>query len=227
MESTCLNDCDYGLPFLKTFFETNSIPYDPYPDYDSATGQAEWTGTYKRCIGPDGSLLSRDNVTTAMKGFSWNQSEFPAPIFGSYEAWSLNNTLCTDHFSRYSAYGYRDKTKDNDAAYNGSTVQWNKVSWGHLQENCLELNAERFRARLPRRKFSTLHKELDTENEITNDDEDNSLPKHHPRSAVIMRGWLGMEFTEDSLETNEFMNSRPKCGGGIQSEQEPIFQAAS
>lgn len=53
---------------------TQPVPYNPYPDYNSAAWKRKWRGSYQSCVGPDGALLDPKNEGTAMKGYRWNQS---------------------------------------------------------------------------------------------------------------------------------------------------------
>ena len=50
------------------------IPYNPYPDYNSAAWKRKWRESYQQCVGPDGALLDPKNEDMAMKGYRWNQS---------------------------------------------------------------------------------------------------------------------------------------------------------
>lgn len=50
------------------------VPYNPYPDYNSAAWKTKWKGSYQSCVGPDGVLLNPKNEHTAMRGYHWNQS---------------------------------------------------------------------------------------------------------------------------------------------------------
>ncbi|KAJ5929501.1 hypothetical protein N7454_006451 [Penicillium verhagenii] len=136
-----------------------------------------------------------------MKGFKWNHSDSPAPIFGSYKAWNLDDGLCTDPESRYSAYGYGDNGADSEdpSSHSVNTTQWDQVDWASLQKSCLQNNAERYRSFQPRGKLSTLHKKLDSGSVGINTHEDTTQQNYHPRTAVIIRGWLGMEFTDDGI----------------------------
>ncbi|KAJ5373946.1 hypothetical protein N7517_005952 [Penicillium concentricum] len=133
------------------------VPYNPYPDYNSAAWKKKWRGSYKSCVGPDGTFLDPKNEDTAMKGYRWNQSEFPTPIFGSYEAWNLDGDLCVDPSSRYGAYSYEVKAQDNTASR--TLKNWEAVNWAHLQQACLERNHERYNMLNPEPKRFTLHKQ--------------------------------------------------------------------
>lgn len=63
-----------GQLVLETSHESPSIPYDPYPEYNSVEWKNRWRGTYQQCVGANGSVLDRRNAEMAMKGFRWNQS---------------------------------------------------------------------------------------------------------------------------------------------------------
>ncbi|KAJ5373143.1 hypothetical protein N7517_005149 [Penicillium concentricum] len=184
-----------GQLVLETSHESQSIPYDPYPEYNSAAWKNTWRGTYQQCVGTNGSVLDRRNAETTMKGFRWNQSEFPAPIFGSYEAWNLDRSICVDRYSRYAAYGYTEE---------GKKAQWQDVNWATLQQDCLQRNADRYQPSNIREKMWTLHREQDKGTdqhrlgEKTKTDRNNTAI-FKPRTAVVLRTWLDMEYTEDDL----------------------------
>ena len=123
--------------------------------------------------------------------------DFPTPIFGSYEAWNLDRSVCTDRYSRYAAYGYADE---------GEKVQWQDVNWATLQQDCLQRNADRYQPSKIGEKTQTLHREHDKEpderrwsGEKTETDRNNTSAAFKPRTAVVLRTWLGMEYTEDDL----------------------------
>ncbi|KAJ6179581.1 hypothetical protein N7519_010042 [Penicillium mononematosum] len=183
-----------GELVLETSHEPLSTPYDPYPEYSSAAWNNMWRGTYQQCAGPNGLDLDRRDAETAMKAFRWNQS---APIFGSYEAWNLDRSVCADRYSRYAAYGYADE---------GEKVQWQDVNWATLQQDCLQRNADRYQPSKIGEKTRTLHKEHDKETdehrwsgEKTETDRNKTSAFFKPRTAVVLRTWLGMEYTEDDL----------------------------
>lgn len=151
-----------------------------------------------------------------MKGFRWNQSglklrqayagviyfstdnnlDFPAPIFGSYEAWNLNRSICVDRNSRYAAYGYTET---------GNKGQWQDVNWANLQQDCLQRNADRYQPSDIREKTSTLHREQDKgtdkhhRREKAETYRNNTSASFKTRTAVVLRTWLDMEYTEDAL----------------------------
>ncbi|KAJ5503819.1 hypothetical protein N7463_006693 [Penicillium fimorum] len=177
---------------------------DPYPLYDSVEGTSS-NGSYQPCIGPGGQPLSRKNEDMMMSGFRWNTSDFPTPIFGSYESWNLNKSLCADRYSRYGAYGYlqgNETTQIHDSHNtNGSNktteIDWKKVDWANLQSECLQRNSDRYRTQPSEERIVALYKSLDKD--LKPREPLNETSKIQSRTAVILRSWLGMKYTENDL----------------------------
>ncbi|KAJ6162648.1 Protein of unknown function DUF3405 [Penicillium chrysogenum] len=177
---------------------------DPYPHYDSVEWKSKSKGSYHPCIGPQGRLLSREDEDMMMSGFRWNASVFPTPIFGSYESWNLNKSLCADRYSRYGAYGYLggnettlhswDSTFGSNEA---SEIDWEQVDWAHLQYECLQRNSVRYRTQPSEGKIFALYKSLDSD--VQPREPLNGTDKMQPRTAVILRSWIGMKYTENDL----------------------------
>lgn len=77
-------------------------------------------------------------------------------------------------------------------------IHWDQVDWANLQQACLERNRERFRTIEPReKKIWTLDKRLDSSDKSKTDEE--TGPKSLSRTAVILRSWLDMKYTENDL----------------------------
>ncbi|KAJ5257867.1 hypothetical protein N7505_001879 [Penicillium chrysogenum] len=180
------------------------IPYNPYPQYNSAAWKRKWKGSYQSCVGPDGTLLDPENENTAMKGYRWNQSEFPTPIFGSYQAWDLDKDLCVDPSSRYGVYGYEVNAREN--VDSRSSRNWGNVNWAAFQSACLEQNRERYNKWDPEPKKPTLHKQQNQQVELGREKHHyrkSRLPRFHHRTAVILRSTIDMKYT-----TNDIHNIR-------------------
>ncbi|KAJ5719675.1 hypothetical protein N7493_007253, partial [Penicillium malachiteum] len=155
-------------------------------------GKKRWKGTYQQCVGPNGTILSRDNEEFLMKGYQWDQSRFPAPIFGSYKAWDLDDSLCTDRFSQYAAYGYGNEEDE----------LWDDLNWGTLQQECVERNAGRYRHLNPVDRITTLHHSHDSQTNHANSSktsQDTSQSNYHPRTAVILRTWIDKKYTPNDI----------------------------
>ena len=67
-------------------------------------------------------------------------------MFGSYQETGLDYTHCFDRFTRYSPYGFEEDTdnRGQDKAKREEKIDWNKVKWGQLQNECLSRNVERY-----------------------------------------------------------------------------------
>ncbi|KAI3287700.1 hypothetical protein DTO002I6_7666 [Penicillium roqueforti] len=131
---------------------------------------------------------------------------FPMPMFGSYEAWKLDQSLCTDRYSRYAPYGYADETDEADEDNKGNNVKWQDVNWATLQQDCLHRNENRYQPSKIGEKMWTLHKEHDKKTdehrwsgEKMRTDRNNASAILKSRTAVVLRTWLGREYTEDDF----------------------------
>ncbi|KAF7518687.1 hypothetical protein PCG10_010583 [Penicillium crustosum] len=173
------------------------VIYDPYPEYNSAQWRKEFTGRFHVCEGPRGKSLSRSSAQDMMSVYPGNQKDFPAPMFGSYQATGLDGNVCSNRFSRLGAYGY-----GSDTTHPTSGVNWNETNWGSLQSQCFERNVGRYspsetnsrpiRLTLPvhpRVAARTLPRDQPTSSPHSS--------RYKPRSAVILRAWHDMEWTEN------------------------------
>ncbi|OQE05441.1 hypothetical protein PENVUL_c024G04218 [Penicillium vulpinum] len=184
---------------------SSQVINDPYPNYDSEEWKSTSKGSYQPCIGPQGRLLSRKDEDMMMSGFRWNTSDFPTPIFGSYESWNLNNSLCADRYSRYGAYGYLKGNKSTQiqdwqgkfGSNEAAEIDWEKVNWANLQNECLKRNIVRYRTPRSEKKIFALYKSLDSD--LQPREPLNETSKTQPRTAVILRSWIGMKYTENDL----------------------------
>ncbi|KAJ5477610.1 Protein of unknown function DUF3405 [Penicillium desertorum] len=177
---------------------------DPYPHYDSVEWKSKSKGPYQPCIGPQGRLLSRKDEDMMMSGFRWNASDFPTPIFGSYESWNLNKRLCADRYTRYGAYGYLKGNETTLHNWNGTfgsieaaEIDWEQVDWDRLQYECLQRNSVRYRTPPSEGKIFALYKSLDSD--VQSREPLNGTDKAQPQTAVILRSWIGMKYTENDL----------------------------
>ncbi|KAJ9616906.1 hypothetical protein H2200_000626 [Cladophialophora chaetospira] len=114
---------------------------------------------------------------------------FPEPVGGSHAALNLPYTFNTPD-TRYGAYGYNEESEQ----YDRTRVQWSSVQWADLQNDCLDLNKDRFsrtdkittarRFTLPGR---PKYKELKARQEPTG------------RTAIVLRAWEGYNYTSLDL----------------------------
>jgi hypothetical protein len=116
----------------------------------------------------------------------------------------LNKSLCADRYSRYGAYGYlqgNESTRINDwddkfGSNEAAEIDWEKVDWANLQNECLQRNSDRYRTQPSDGKIFALYKSLDGD---VQPQPLNETSKSQPRTAVILRSWLGMKYTENDL----------------------------
>lgn len=115
--------------------------------------------------------------------------------------------MCTNRFSRYGAYGYADATprdwSDDDSFGSNAAakVNWAEVNWATLLQDCLQRNADRYQTIEPReKKIWTLDKRMDSSKDKSHRPDLRSRPGSLPRTAVILRSWLGMKYTENDLQ---------------------------
>ncbi|CAG8048752.1 unnamed protein product [Penicillium salamii] len=181
---------------------------DPYPDYETAQWKSISKAPYEACRGPHGGLLSRKDEDLMMSGYPRNTSNFPTPIFGSYEAWGLNQSLCADRYSRYGAYGFlqgNDSTRiqnwnDTFGSDQAAEIDWEGVDWSNLQDDCLQRNRKRYRmTETSGGRLVALYKSLDS------DSQNSPMPVNgtgniaQSRTAVVLRSWIGMKYTKNDL----------------------------
>jgi hypothetical protein len=71
------------------------------------------------------------------------------------------------------------------------------VDWAHLQYECLQRNSVRYRTQPSEGKIFALYKSLDSD--VQPREPLNGTDKMQPRTAVILRSWIGMKYTENDL----------------------------
>jgi len=121
---------------------------------------------------------------------------YPTPFFGSYEALGLDTTWITTA-GRYGPYGYGE---DKDETYNRTKVDWNKVDWGKLQNECFDRNA---------RRFPDVAKPLDNMLRMTRFRLRDAAPfpevrhwhEFEPtrRTAIVLRAWRGYAYKDEDM----------------------------
>lgn len=117
----------------RTYFSDHQpYVYDPYPKYNEKPWLAD-RAKYVPCEGPDG--LPEADVLV----FKGQPKDFPDPGFGSYSILGMDGNLCYERETRLGIYGYQ---ADNDTS--NSSVDWDQVHWGELQEKCAQKNKARY-----------------------------------------------------------------------------------
>lgn len=119
----------------STAFETEDKPYyfNPYPDYDSDDWKEQHRADFVPCDGPAGRELREVQV------FKGRPERFPNPSFGSYDLFGIDPNLCYERDARLGQYGLQFQWEAES-----KRLDWTKVGWGKLQQECAEKNKARF-----------------------------------------------------------------------------------
>ncbi|RKU44428.1 hypothetical protein DL546_007033 [Coniochaeta pulveracea] len=157
-----------GIKSLTSGSYQRQVVYDPYPDYNGEEWRKQWQGDFVACEGPRGTVLDRNNADDMMSVYLGNQRDFPFPMFGSHEALNLDSAVCADRCSRWAIYGH-EETKRHTSCPKTVRIDWDQVTWGSLQSQCAERNANR--SSLPLQ------------------------PAYRSQSALIIRSYDGMKWS--------------------------------
>ncbi|KAJ6007332.1 hypothetical protein N7540_011308 [Penicillium herquei] len=206
---------------------SKTVVFDPYPDYNSDEWRKELRGSYRACKGPRGNALNRWDPQDTMTVYPGLQrgtcnfspiphlilsayiqgKDFPSSLIGSYLALGLEPSLCTNRYSKLIPYGYGiNDIQDTFGVWQPPRLDWNQVSWGILQSQCAETNADRYSQIHGVQAVHILpssppaHAEpVQPVQHIPRSDSDSSStgPHHKARSAVVLRTWHDMEWTEN------------------------------
>lgn len=135
-----------------------SIPFDPYPKYDSDSYLATYVEKYECFL--DGEERIRIPRVHSYVGIPQG---FPDAALGSYNVLGLRDDICFERFGRLGPYGYGYSTRrgGTGAGLNGdregsmgvwtdgekvTEVDYSKVNWANAQSVCAFKNRERFQS---------------------------------------------------------------------------------
>ncbi|PWY75299.1 hypothetical protein BO94DRAFT_559611 [Aspergillus sclerotioniger CBS 115572] len=150
--------------------------YRPYPVYNCKEWNELHSVPFSPFEGPRGSLLneSLDDQVGAYVGI---RQDHPAAMLGSYDAVGLDGALSFDRYTRYGAYGFGENETSDTNWMKPTTVDWDQVNWGQLQDRYYERNAGR---------FSQVWKAaFDSDSE--------------PHTAVLIRTYTGRNYTKNDV----------------------------
>ncbi|EGO55223.1 hypothetical protein NEUTE1DRAFT_123696 [Neurospora tetrasperma FGSC 2508] len=146
------------------------------------------------CYGPRGKFLSR-SPDDELKEEKLDVA-YPQPFWGSYATIGLDQTWMTID-GRYGPYGYGEE----DKSYNRSKVDWNKINWGKLQNECFERNRHRFpTSAIP---FdNTLQMVRLGYRNVTRIPETRQWHefKNTRRTAIVVRAWRGYDWKAEDMQ---------------------------
>lgn len=194
---------------------TEEIPYyfDPYPLYSSDEWRKEHRADFVPCDGPLGEL--KDVQVFRGRPQGWSE-----PAFGSFDLFDIDSNLCYEREARLGQYGMKPQS---DAS--GKMVDWAKVQWGKLQQECAEKNMARFDKTVQTVEASEASEAADdaadelrkqrqeqrlkrrgfTKTPVTNDN-NSSLPNFRPenppesRTAILLRSYTGRRYTDNEKQ---------------------------
>ncbi|KAL8824688.1 MAG: hypothetical protein Q9170_008075, partial [Blastenia crenularia] len=192
--------------------------YDPYPDYNSDTWKKTWHGAHFSCEGPRGVDVNQ-NPDDMLRAFKLPIDALtPTPIFGSYKETGLGSGYCFERHARNAPYGDEDEPSESPSdTLQPSKVNWEKVDWGRLQQDCYVRNWNRFEEkkgntpplmfRFPNHE-DTLHVNdtLILPDEGSESERASSLKwlssgskQHKRRNAILLRTYDEKKYTPDNL----------------------------
>ncbi|KAI9808616.1 MAG: hypothetical protein M1825_003766 [Sarcosagium campestre] len=148
----------------------SSHAFNPYPAYTSREYLAQHAPVTD-CL--KSSMLN--HPIPHLQVYEGIPKGFPDPIIGSYEVLGLDRNVCFDRYGKLGPYGYGyslraggtgagmygDREGVEDVWQRRGEVDFRKVNWAKLQQDCLDSNRHRFvkiSAREATNRFEMLHK---------------------------------------------------------------------
>ena len=148
----------------------------------------------------------------------------PEPMFGSFAESGLDSTHCFDRDGRLGLYGFSEvRDRPLLPTRGNADVKWETVNWGHLQAQCVEANKARFsRNHRPNLTLTypeaeephTQHRTLIRVSRSSKRSLFSSWKESRDRTAVILRGWQGVEYTPELLQSIRSMISELSLHSG-------------
>ena len=193
------------LPSAPPF---DPIIFDPYPDYVSSDYLQEHA-PIKSCYLDNQETLPAPDVY----GYPGIPQGAPNPSIGSHEELGLNSNVCFERYGRFASYGhgYERSEGGNDGGLKansehsgsekiweqiigkyGKRIDWRKIDLGIAQKQCYEKNKARFNT-------STTPPSFQSEENASMSQK--SRKKRVPRTAFILRSWIGYEYTRFEILT--------------------------
>ncbi|KAI1500823.1 hypothetical protein F5X99DRAFT_385092 [Biscogniauxia marginata] len=195
-----------------TYFSAHKpYVYNPYPEYNTKTWY-ETRAEYVPCEGPTGEEVFDSLV---FKGIPRN---FPAPGIGSYSVLDMDGDLCFERETRLGIYGFQNANDTSEP-----TVDWSKVRWGQLQDECVKKNKARYDLKGKSNPYLGLVEKRDLDNPSAPSDRSHNLRRKptgqnhdrgilektgfrkaktstEARSALLLRTYTGKEYNENDKQ---------------------------
>lgn len=181
------------------------ITFSPYPDYTSSDYLREHAPVQTCYIDAAENIPAPD--VYAYPGIPQGSSN---PSIGSYAELGFDANVCFDRYGRFASYGYGYDEDEGGNAVGlkersehsgtgkiwekiigryGKKIDWRNMDWGAAQKRCYEKNRARFDS-----KAGT---------DLADDVRAAKQPgmEKRPRTAFILRTWIGYEYTPIELLT--------------------------
>ncbi|ROW08193.1 hypothetical protein VPNG_06955 [Cytospora leucostoma] len=194
----------------KSFTEETPYYFDPYPLYSRDEWRKEHRADFVPCDGPTGELKD-------VQVFRGHPEGWSEPAFGSFDLFDIDPNLCYERDARLGQYGLKPQTDKS-----GRMMDWTKVQWGKLQQECAEKNMARFDKTVQtveaseaaddaadelrkQRQEQRLKRRGFTKTPVTNDN-NSSLPNFRPeippesRTAILLRSYTGRRYTDNEKQ---------------------------
>ncbi|KAF2483548.1 hypothetical protein BDY17DRAFT_149912 [Neohortaea acidophila] len=176
-----------------------TVPYSPYPRYNSASWLRRWRGEHVSCEGPRGKLLNQ-SAHDWVRARIVSPDSYPQPLLGDSEVFGVQDGVCFDSYDRLAPYGFEPEETDKPA------VDWDSVPWAELQERCIDQNRERFHpearasktARMPAQSTAIPADSMQSPLQRT---PSKTSAKYHHRTALLLRTWTGYKYRPNDLHT--------------------------
>ncbi|KAF1812152.1 hypothetical protein P152DRAFT_26783 [Eremomyces bilateralis CBS 781.70] len=193
-------------------------PYLPYPDFNGEEWRRQYHGDYVPCRGPR-NLNLNESIHDVVHAYRSVPLGFPEPVTGSYEALDLDEDICIDRISRYGPYGLDEgrSVRERASWAEPGKVDWETVSWGELQNECLNRNQERYdpnyrrspnmspgvalrQSALRYDQFQAGYDGDDKTKEKRQEPVQETGLTYRPRTALLIRTWEGYNYRENDFQ---------------------------
>ena len=181
-----------------------SMAYDPYE---------EMRGEIVPChLGAEGKMRIPN-----LQVYPGVPSGLPDAVYGSYSLLGLRDDICYERYGRFAPYGFGYSKKNGgqgtgmdgdregiDAIWaDGDYVDYKDINWAHATNRCETLNAHRFEPK-PETHHTALYMpigSLSPQDQPKKEDAKKEVAKNAtlPRTAVIIRTWLGYYYDEEDI----------------------------
>ena len=128
---------------------------------------------------------------------------YPKAPLGSNRVLGLDQDICFDRYGKYGPYGLPAPPGTTSVP---KRIDWNRLDWAELQQTCIRENSDRFDLSARKRPNETGY---DNYGGTTSEG-----PQPHKRTAVLIRGYQGMVFTEEIIMTIRSLITELALGTG-------------